>query len=201
MCRKLIVCASVLLGLFIFSTDLQAIDVFVEAKAAYFAPTDHKFRKIYSGGGIYGGEISCQTYRNLYGWISGDYFSKKGSSIGEHDSTRITIVPLGIGLKYLFPISCADLYLGAGVLGTYVHMKDHSPYVIHHISKWGVGGIAKAGAIFNFGENFFADLFTSYTYTEIGFHRTDDGKVTRNNAHLSGWAFGLGIGYRFGCLN
>lgn len=65
-------------------------------------------------------------------------------------------------------------------------MKDHSPFVIHDIFKWGAGGIAKAGAIFKLGEHFFADLFTSYTYTEIDFHRTDHGIVTRHNANLSG---------------
>lgn len=190
-----------LLVFFVFTINLYATDILVEAKAAYFVPTDQKFRKIYSGGGIYGGEVTCQTYQNFYGWISADCFSKKGSSIGEHDSTKITIVPLGVGLKYLYPISCADLYLGAGVLGTYVHMKDDSPFVIHNISKWGLGGVAKAGAIFQLRENIFADLFTSYTYTKIDFHYTDHERVNRQNANLGGWAFGIGIGYRFGCSN
>lgn len=189
----------VLFGLFSLSTNLNARDVLVEGKAAYFAPTDNKFRKIYSGGGIYGGEITVNLYDNLSGWLSADYFIKDGSSIGEHDSTRITLIPIGIGLKYFIPINCADLYIGAGALGISVDMKDRSPFVIHHISKWGLGGIAKAGALFYIAEELFADLFTSYTYSELGFHQTDHGRVTRRHANLSGWSFGIGIGYRFGC--
>ena len=177
---------------------LQAIDAFVEAKAAYFLPTDDKFRKIYSGGGIYGGEISCQAYKGLYGWASGSYFYKSGHSIGEHNATRITMVPLGLGLKYLYRISFADLYLGAGVLGTYVHMKDSSHYVVHEHSKWGVGGIIKGGAILNVNKHFFVDLFTDYSFMNVNFHNTHNGTVARHNADLSGWSIGTGIGYRFG---
>jgi hypothetical protein len=195
--RKLTAC--VLLGLSIFSTKLQAIEVFIEPKAGYFYPTDRTFREIYSGGGLYGGELTCQAYRNLYGWISADYFSKKGFSIGEQYATRITLVPLGAGIKYFFPFNSVDFYLGAGVLGTYLQMKDHSPYVIRNISKWGPGAIAKTGAIIKFSENIFADLFTSYTHAEMDFHGTDHGKVTRHHANLSGLTFGIGIVYPLGC--
>lgn len=188
------------LSLFIFFSHLSAEDIFLESKASYFVPTDHKFRKIYSAGGLFGGEITSKACKNLFGWVSGEYFTKTGSSIGEQNHTKITIVPLGIGLKYFFSMKCADLYIGGGVQRTYMHIKDSSPYVIHHISKWGFGSLAKIGAIVKLGDHFFADFFTSYTYTKIDFHYTDHGKVTRHNANLSGWAFGLGFGYSLGYL-
>lgn len=189
------------LGLCSVATYLHARDVLVEAKVAYFLPTDHKCREIYSGGGMYGGECTFQVRQKLYGWISADYFSKEGSSIGGHDPTNIIMVPLGAGLKLLFPFKTADLYIGAGVLGTYVHMRDHSPFVIQSISKWGVGGIAKVGVICNLPKHFFADLFTNYTYTKIDFHGTDHEGGARQDANISGCSFGAGIGYRFGCPN
>ncbi len=162
----------------------------------------HKFRDIYSEGGIYGGEFTWQMRQKLYGWISADYFSKKGFSIGEHDPTKITMVPLGAGLKLKFPFKrTVDLYIGAGVLGTYLHMRDHSPFVIPSSSKWGVGGIAKVGAICKIGEHFFIDLFTNYTYTKIDFDNADQEIVIRQNANLSNCSFGAGMGYRFGCPN
>ena len=176
----------------------RSVDFFAEVKGGYFYPTSHKFRDIYSGGGIYGLELSCQAWQQLYGWASGDIFYKSGHSQGLHHSTHITMVPLGAGLKYLFPVSFSDIYLGAGVLGTYLHMKDRSPYVIRSLSKWGAGGIFKAGVLFNFKEHYFVDLFSNYTIMNIDFHNTDHNRVIRHTAHLSGWTVGLGIGYRYG---
>jgi hypothetical protein len=183
-------------------SSLQAVDTLVEAKAAYFYPTSHEFREIYSDGGIYGLEVSCQAWRGFYPWFSASIVHKSGHSITtsplvSSDSTRITLVPLGLGLKYLYPINFVDLYAGVGILGTYVHIKDNSPFVIRSSSKWGVGGIAKIGAIFNY-KSFFVDLFSDYSYTKVDFHNTNHGQVVRHRANISDWSIGAGIGYRFG---
>jgi len=172
--------------------------IYTEAKAAYFHPTDKDFRKVYSGGGIYGFEVTGQAWRNIYAWGSGDYFHKSGSSIGSGNSSKITFVPLGFGLKYLFPMRFVDIYAGAGMLTTYLHMKDDSPFVIHSVSKWGLGAVVKTGANFIIKKHFFIDLFTSYSFMKIGFHNTHHGKVIRHHADLSGWSIGGGVGYRFG---
>lgn len=178
--------------------DWQARDVLIEAKAAYFRPTDHKFRRIYSDGGIFGGEISAQIYGGIYGWASGSYFYKKGSSTGLGNSTKIDLVPVGFGLKYLYSFNCLDLYVGGGALPTYVRFRDHSPFVIPKSQKWTWGGIVKVGAIWNINQCFFIDLFTDYSFVDVKFHRTNDGAVTRHRTDLSAWSIGAGIGYRFG---
>lgn len=181
-----------------FSNILNSADILIEGKGAYFYSTSNTFRKIYSGGGLYGVEISSQMFSDFYGWISADYFNKKGSSIGSHDSTKIFFTPLGLGIKYLLPVDFVDFYLGVGVLGTYVHIKDDSPYVIHTSAKWGVGGIGKFGIFFNFAKHFFVDIFTNYYYTKIDFHNTRHQKIIRHDADLSGFSFGGGLGFRFG---
>lgn len=128
-------CILSLITLISVMAGLEAVDVLAEAKVAYFYPTNHRFRKIYSNGGaIYGVEVSCQTWRGLYAWTSGSFFTKSGSSIGEKDYTRVTLVPLALGLKYLFPVGCSDLYIGAGILSTYLHTHDHSHFVIRNVS-------------------------------------------------------------------
>jgi hypothetical protein len=198
MLKRYFLYVSALTSALISANILQATDVFVEAKAAYYRPTDDKFREIYSDSGIYGGEISCQAWRGLYGWASASCFHKGGHSIRMHDSTTITFVPLGFGLKYLFPVSFVDLYVGAGMLNTYAHIEDDSHFVIHSHSKWGQGGIVKAGAIFNVNKHFFVDLFSDYSFMKIDFHNTDHEKVVRHDADLSGWSIGAGVGYRFG---
>lgn len=194
-----IFCATTL-SLLSFASNLLATDVFLEGKAGYFRPTGEKFEEIYGGGGIYGAELTCQLWKPLYLFGSADYFEKEGKSIGdgERKPTTIMIVPLAIGLKYLFRFENVDFYLGAAPTFTYIHFEDDSRFVIRKSAKWGYGAIAKAGALFNFKKHFFLDLFGDYSYLNARFHNTKDGEVIRPHIDLSSWSIGAGLGLRWG---
>lgn len=181
------------------SSQLPAVETLLELKAAYFHPESTLFRKIYGSAGIYGAEVSVQTWCNLYAWVSGDFFIKSGHSIGLHDPTNIWFIPIGVGLKYFLPLNCWDFYFGAGFTGTYVHFHDHSPFVVQRSHNWAWGGIAKIGVMRTFWQRWFVDLFTSYSYAHAGFHEKHHLVIYRHEANLGGWAIGGGIGYRFGC--
>lgn len=193
---------------FLFASHFAySVDVPVEFKAAYFYPTNHRFREIYPvGGPIFGLEISCQTWDWLYPWASVSYFTKSGHSIiaGAPSSalshTTIQFVPLGFGLKYMQQINqTLDLYFGLGGLATYLHLEDDAPYVIQTSAKWGIGGTAKVGALITFCKAFFIDIATDYSYMKINFDSPGGDTLTRHTADISGFSFGGGIGYRFGC--
>lgn len=143
-----------------------------------------------------GVETSMQTVGQLYTWASGSFLIKKGESLGFRDSTRIAFWPIGIGVKYLFPVSYTDFYLGAGALGAYMHIHDHSDSIPQKTCRWGGGGIVKAGAIINANSHLFFDIFTDYSFLYVPVSSRRD-LITRR-ADLSGWSIGLGIGYRFG---
>jgi hypothetical protein len=173
-------------------------NVLLEAKGSVFVPTNDTFRHIYHTGGIFDLELTFQIYEGLFGWGSGGVFFKKGHSIGECDPTCAIIVPIGAGLKYLWNFDLGDLYLGAGVLGVDLHTKDGSPFVIPHRHKWGVGGIVKAGFLFDLPRSFFADLFTDYSFAKVHFCCNEfTCGVVSQPANVSGWGLGLGFGYRF----
>jgi hypothetical protein len=182
----------ILLGL---SLQLHAADVRLEAKAAYFAPTNQTFRQIYGGGGLYNLEFSAQTWGGLYAWGSAGFFRQSGYSIGGHDRTSITFVPLGIGLKYLFTCKNTRPYLGIGIQPTYLHIRDDSPYVIPSSNKWGVSGIIKSGLMIDLTDRLFFDLFVDYSFIKVPF--SNQGPILRNAADLSGFSFGGGLGRRF----
>ncbi|HSX04319.1 MAG TPA: hypothetical protein VLG76_06280 [Rhabdochlamydiaceae bacterium] len=181
------------------SSQLKANEVLTELKVGYFHPESTKFRRIYGSAGIYGFETSVQSWCDLYTWISADFFIKSGHSLGLRDHTNIYFLPIGLGLKWFFPLECWDFYLGGGFLATYLHIRDDSHFVVRTSPNWGWGGIAKAGVIRNFGSWFFLDLFTSYSYTHIGFHERHHKVVYRHPANLGGWEIGLGLGFRLGC--
>jgi len=194
--------------LFFASSEVNSVEVLVEAKAGAFFPSDKVFRDIYGrhGGGIFGGEITVPVWCGIAPWISADYFCNEGRSIGDHDATRVIIVPIGFGLKYMYELCVCDwnvdLYAGAGATYNYFKNRDHSEFVIEHPHEWGWGGIVKVGGIVNLDCGLFLDIFANYSFLKLDFekeHTEDDGFVVRNDAKLSGFAIGVGLGYNF-CL-
>jgi hypothetical protein len=201
MIKKMIVSSAAQIVLALLTMDTihgHTQKVLIEAKAACFISTNHLFKKIYHRpGGIYGLEATFQLCDELYGWTSGSFFTQKGYSINGHNRTRVTFVPIGFGIKYLIACSNMDFYAGAGVLATYLQTKDDSPFVFHRPSKWGVGGIWKAGCNIYLSPCIFLDIFADYSYIKIGFNNTNNGTIQRHKGNLSGASLGAGIGYKF----
>ena len=73
---------------------------FLEAKCAYFRPTDSKIRHLYAQGMPLGGiEASVKVCRFLYPWVSASYLSQVGHTANYHSRTQVQLVPIGFGLK------------------------------------------------------------------------------------------------------
>lgn len=187
-----------------FMMPLFGRDVILEFKAAYFLPTNSDFRHIYHGSALYGPELTVQlcNARNWYAFASIDYFQKKGRSCGLGDCTKVSLLPLGIGLKYFIP-TCydkADFYVGLGFQPEWVRTKDSSAFVVPKLSRWAFGGIAKTGMYCHLPCNFLIDLFVDYSFAWVP--KGDNckactGSVVPLRANVSGAVFGVGLGYRF----
>ena len=196
---KKIALATAFAGLFSLSQADASCELLTEVRAAYYHPTSKKFRDIYGGSGIYNVELSLETWCNFYPFISAGYYRESGRSIGERNKTTLTMVPLGIGLKYLFcPCSCYHPYLGAGFAASWMHTRDSSPFIHKTTKKWGFGGVFKVGVLAFFTDCFFVDGFIDYTYMKVHFSGSRSSPlVFLSDADLSGFAFGLGIGFAF----
>lgn len=172
-------------------------DFIVEGKGAYFLPTDSKFSNIFHGSGIYGAEVTGRIWKNLYAFASADFFNKRGKTVSFDTPTRINIINIGAGLKYLVPFFFGDFYIGLGALPTRLHTHDFSPYIIQKRTKWGCGGIAKVGTYFNLPASFVIDLFVDYSFVKIHFDGSSSLNIPSQSARLNGCWFGGGVGYRF----
>jgi hypothetical protein len=180
-------------------------DVFLEFRGAYFHPTGSRFKKIYGGGGaLYGPELTVQLFEdccNWYGFISVDWFQKKGHSIGLHTPTKIHLLPLAFGIKYFLPpcYECVDFYVGLGFQPVRVHISNCSSFVTREENKWVCGGIAKVGSYVYLPDNFFLDFFIAYSFARASSHigQVAAGPVVPLSSSISGAIFGGGIGYRF----
>lgn len=175
----------------------QAVEILSEVRAAYYYPTDSRFRDIYSDAGLYSFEVSVQAYKKLYPWTSVGFLYTSGHSVGEGDSTELYMIPLGLGLKYFFDFRGLKPYLGAGLVTGYVHIHNDSAYVERNQSDWVIGGVVKTGFLADLSEAIFFDFFMDYTYLTKNFDSSSHHYVVTRKGHLSGLSFGAGLGYRF----
>lgn len=175
-------------------------DIRITGQVSYFLPASKRVKRIYGHGWAdYNLELSKKVYSCFHLWASVNGFSKKGHSIGFHDSTRLQLIPVSFGLKYIHPFTCNfEGYLALGPSYSFLRIKDHSYYVIQHISKEGWGCLGQCGFNYYVYNCFFLNAFVDYYYQRFSFHHHDYSYYTsRNDLNMSGWKFGGGIGYRF----
>lgn len=169
----------------------------LEVKAAYFIPTSSTTRDIYGDSAITGLSFHFPIYYDLIGWIQTSYLKAKGKTLGLSNKTTMQLVPFVAGLNFAPRWGWFQPYIGLGIEPAYLHVENSSPYMIHKSAKWGVGGIAIFGMMFNLPYSLFLDFFGEYSYLKIPFHDSNHGKVVPRTADVSGVDFGAGIGYRF----
>lgn len=182
-----------------FCLDWNCINFGAEARVAYFKPTSKKVRKIYSNGmPFYELEVSAGL-DNWRLWAGVGGFSKKGRSIGGHNPTRLEVLPISFGLKYVFCLCpCVQFYFGGGAVYSHMKTKDHSPFVHKNTQKWTWGGVAQAGTYYFFNNTFYGSFFVDYLYQKFKFsHSRKHPFVVRHDADLSGFKVGVGIGAQF----
>lgn len=181
-----------------FITSLSARDYILEFKGAGFFPTNDCFKDIYGkSGALWGPELTVQLCNEWYGFASIDYFQKKGKSIGLCDETKVKLVPMALGLKYMRSCECIDWYLGLGFQPAYISTNNCSEYVLTKQSRWGFGGVAKGGTYIDLSCNFVLDLFVGYSFVKTGCKKVCTQNVVPLKVNVSGVIVGGGIGYRF----
>jgi hypothetical protein len=127
-------------------------------------------------------------------WTGVGYIAGNGRTNNlSGDRRRIYIVPISLGIKYLYPIwDCLDAYLGAA--GTYniLSARDRSANPQTH-RKNAFGATAKTGLTYQLGDSAYLDFFLDYLWAEFKFRNNSD----QENVHLNGFRFGVGAGIEF----
>lgn len=183
-----------LLPLLICLPALHAGRFNCEAQVSCHIPSSSTFREIYGQGALYTLEASYD-YKRLSPFVSVSYLGQSGHTETNHIGTRVTMVPLALGLKYRWCWRTVEPYLGLGLAATYLHTHDDSSFVVKRREKWGFGYTVKSGLAFDIGRNLFLDLFANYLWTEMDFRNTH---LTRgNDVDCSGFALGVGLGRHF----
>lgn len=157
----------------------------IEARGAYFSPTDKAFREIYGYGVSWGGEISFSISRRASVWAGGDYFSRVGKLGLTEEETKIRIAPLAAGVKLYLSRARLRPYIGAGA--AYFQYKETNN--IGTIEKGDIGLVGRAGLLVMLGPTFFMDIQGGWSTCSV--------QPAEIKANLGGLSLGLGLGFEF----
>ncbi|MDX8430781.1 MAG: hypothetical protein SNF33_03125 [Candidatus Algichlamydia australiensis] len=186
---------------------LAAQPVLIEGSAAYFRPTSSTLRDIYGGHWLNSGlkisgnlPFSQPFFKNLYLFGGFNYLDSEGNSIGGDNKTEIRIIPLSLGLDYIYEVSEGPhpikLFLGAGLRYFFVRVKNEVTFVESRVTKSGMGGVVEGGALYYLDKSVFLRGFIDYSFRSLGIINTRAG-VSGKGVEVGGLSIGGALGFEF----
>ncbi|HMA53364.1 MAG TPA: hypothetical protein VKT17_02835 [Acidobacteriota bacterium] len=157
----------------------------VMVRGGVFWPSDSDFRAIYGAGAIWGIEVSWLFGRRVEPWVSGDLFSKHGHMVPTQEKTRIWLVPVAAGLRYVVPVGRLSLHAGGGVV--YHFFRERAP--LGTVTDGGLSAIAEGGCRWPLSKTW--DLGLSLRYSR---RRLQPQELAFG---VGGLQTAIGIGFRF----
>jgi hypothetical protein len=157
-------------------------------KGGYFMPTDSVFKEVYSGGPVFGADVAVPIAGVLRVWGGAELFGKTGATTVTEDETKVSIVPVYLGLRVEGGKKSFRPYLG--VAAAYFLFNEKS--VLGSVSDGGFGYLAQAGLLARLGGPVWFDVHAGYRGCTL---RTDGPDPVE--AKLDGLSAGLGLAFRF----
>ena len=164
----------------------NAGQVLFKLKGSYFSPWDKAFQDIYGGGMIYGIEASTGILKNIEMWIEAGYFSNKGKLSFTKEETRLRIIPVGGGIRYLQYEGIKKLYACYSDIGVNYYFYRESN-ILGTVIWGGLGFIGKIGLFVKVKGKMIIDFFASYSVCTM--------KPADFRINIGGLEAGIGIGY------
>jgi outer membrane protein len=193
----------------------------LEVRGAYYHPTSTPLRKVYTSHWLdYQVEAAKRVHPYCEIWGGVSWASKEGRTTRAcgydefqfKDKTKIFVLPLSAGLKFIYPIlPCIDVYVGGGICYSFLRIKNRcqehysyfefcrSPFK-KAIFKNEVGGVIKLGVQYAMSDSTFLDFFADYLIQRFHFshHVHESGRrIFKHHLDCSGFKFGIGLGVYF----
>jgi outer membrane protein W len=132
-------------------------------------------------------------------WCEVDYFSRGGKAIHLDSSVHITIIPLTLGLKYIYCFNKHyGIYLGAGGKYYFVQMINRfSPLYHRNTFRHGLGGVVEIGNEISINKHFVIDVFASASFKRIHGASNLPSNTDGFGMQIGGWNVGGAVGYKF----
>jgi opacity protein-like surface antigen len=155
---------AVFLSILVLCSGLtQATEILFSARASYFSPTEQAFKDIYGGGLKFGGTMAVNLFRDFDIFVSGSFLTKTGELSYTKEETKLSIVPVVLGLQYRIKSGKFQPFFGIGA--GYFSFKESN--IIGDVNKNGFGFTSKVGALFFVTKTIFLQLYSDYSYCKM----------------------------------
>ncbi len=158
---------------------------YIKLGVNYFRPSKQIFRDIYGNGAMYRAEICIGIGRGLELWMAGGYFSKNGKLSFTDEGTKLQILPVGWGIKYVSTKGNINYYTGIGF--NYYQVKEINS--IGDVSKGRLGFGGEIGAFTRVAGGLIIDFRMDYYYCKM--------ELANRKIDIGGLTVGIGLGYEF----
>ncbi len=171
-------------------TTLNVESIQLDVRVAAFFPTSKSFRDIYGTvSPSYQIEATGSVREQWHLWSNLSYVNKSGRSIPLNVSSRLQLVPVAAGFKYVHDRNGFAPYAGMGL--SYIWLKEKNNFdLCNRVNS--VGVIFKSGITKKYKRLAFS-LFADYQLQKF----TVTNSTGRQKTNISGFLLGGAIGVTF----
>ena len=136
----------------------------LEVKGAFFSSENAIFRTVYGSAAKFGLEGGLDVGKNLSVFAGLDYVHKTGQLTLTKEETRVSIIPLSVGVRYEIPAGDKlRFHVGAGMQE--VFFKEEAP--IGTTKENALGIILMGGGMYQLTESIGAGLFLGWSTCQM----------------------------------
>ena len=174
------------LGLWLMGVTALTAGYRIGIKGSFFSSENQTFRTIYGSAAKFGIEGGLDIAKNWSLWAGLDYLHKTGELTVTKEETRVSIMPLTLGVRYEIPAGPKlRFHVGAGAQE--VFFKEET--VLGTAKENALGFIAAGGVVYRLADSVGIGFFLAWSTCKMK-HEDIDFKV-------GGLDIGGGIDFRF----
>jgi hypothetical protein len=113
----------------------------VEFLVGSYNMNEPRFDAVYSKGGLMAGlGLSAAIVSNFNVYLEAKYYSREGKLTFSQEATKLRLIPISLGVRYIYPLGILNPYLGVGA-DLYFYYEDNPiGTVLNHTSGYHFAG-------------------------------------------------------------
>ncbi len=174
---------------FVFSSTERTIrQGSVEFTLGGYSMNEPRFDAVYESGGLMSGiSLSAAIISDVNFYLDVKYYYRVGKLTFSQEKTTLYIVPVTLGLRYIYPLGLFSPYLGAGADFYFFYEENPIGTVLNHTNGFHIMG----GTYVRFSKSVPVLLNLRLKYTTA---KADQNDI---QIQLGGFEYGAGLAFAF----
>jgi len=151
-----------------------------------YSMNEPRFNEVYPKGGLMAGlGLSAAIASNFNIYLEAKYYNRTGKLTFSQEETKLALIPISLGGRYIFPLGLFNPYVGAGADLYFYYEKNPIGDVLNHTAGYHIMG----GAYIRFLKTLPLMLNLKLKYTMA--------KATEKDVQLGGFEYAAGLVFAF----